>query len=458
MTLSAILGEYAARTCYDDLPNAAVTAAKNSLLDAIGVTLAASGIGEGCGAFVDLARETGGRQESTIIGYRCRVPVADAAFANGAMAHAVDFEDAHDLALVHPNAATVPAALAVAEAAGSVGGKELITALTVGCDLVCRLGLSLEADPALDGWYFPPMLGAFGAAAAAGKLLGLDPRQMVDAFSLTLCQTTCSAELKYSPDSMVRAVRDGFAARAGVVSAQLAAKGVRGFDRPFEGKAGLFALYARNRFNPDLLTADLGRRFEGVNVGFKPWPSCRGTHPHIEAALRIAAKPGFRPDAVTQIFATVNNVNLMLCEPAAQKRRPATAIDAKFSLPFTVATALRHGEVTLDSFTAEALCDEGVLSLAGKLSHQVDPDLGLRQAVQGKLEVHCADGTVYCEAVDQVYGSSERPLSPDDLMAKFIECAAHAATPVPATALDRFVVDVMAIEGINDIGRCIRSL
>jgi 2-methylcitrate dehydratase PrpD len=126
MNESAMLAKYVADTVYEDLPGKAIEMAKMSLLDALGVTLAAGGLCKECSAFVEIATESGGKKESTILGFGERVPAHMAAFANGAMAHALDFEDAHDLALVHPNAPTVPAALATAESAGNLSGKRFI--------------------------------------------------------------------------------------------------------------------------------------------------------------------------------------------------------------------------------------------------------------------------------------------------------------------------------------------
>ena len=229
MSVSKTLAEYVVSTSYNDLPDHVVEMTKKSFLDAMGVTLAAGGLCESCRAFVELALEMEGKQEASIIGYPYKVPTPMAAFANGAMAHALDFEDAHDGALVHSNAAPVPAALALAESIGEVTGKELITALAVGSDVVCRMGLALNENPMEAGWYIPPVLGAFGAAAAAGKMLRLNEKQIVHSFSLTLCQATCSAELRYSPHSDVRAVRDAFGAKTGVLSALLAKKGIMGF-------------------------------------------------------------------------------------------------------------------------------------------------------------------------------------------------------------------------------------
>ena len=147
MNESAALAKYVANSVFEDLPEKAVAMTKMSFLDALGVTLAAGGLCDECSAFVEIALESGGNEESTILGFGKRVPAHMAAFANGAMAHALDFEDAHDLALVHPNAATVPAALAMAESIGHVGGKDFIVALAVGCDIVCRLGLAFQENP-----------------------------------------------------------------------------------------------------------------------------------------------------------------------------------------------------------------------------------------------------------------------------------------------------------------------
>ena len=334
MNESAILAKYVANTVYEDLPEKAVEMTKMSLLDALGVTLAAGGLCEECRAFVEIAMECGGKKESTILGFQAQVPAHMAAFANGAMAHALDFEDSHDLALVHPNAATVPAALAMAESIGKVNGKDFIVCLAVGCDIVCRLGLAFDENPGEYGWYIPPILGSFGATAAAGKLLNLDEAGILDAFSLTLCQSTCSAELRYSPRSDIRSVRDAFAAKTGVLAARLAQKGVKGFDHPLEGKAGLFSLYSNGKYDGMRLIEGLGTRFEGANISFKPWPTCRGTHTYIEAALHILREHALNLNDIADIRVIVSSFNRMLCEPEHVRKAPQTVIDARFSIPF----------------------------------------------------------------------------------------------------------------------------
>jgi len=447
---SLLLARNIADINYDDIPVPAIDAAKKSFLDALGVTLAASTLGEGCQAFVDLALAMEGVQESTILGFGARAPALMAAFANGSMAHALDFEDVHDSAPVHPNAATIPAALAVAESVGDVSGKRFLTAMVLGCDLTCRLGLALKENPLESGWYIPPILGAFGATAAACKLLDPTAEQVVDAFSLTLCQTTCSAELTVSPRSVVRSVRDAFSAKAGVLSALLAQRGVTGFERPIEGEGGLFSLYSRGNYDPMPLTNELGRTFEGANVSVKPWPSCRGTHAYIEAALHILSETSLEPSEVAGIKVVVSPVNKMLCEPQRSKKKPATAIDAKFSIPFVLATALLRGGVRLDHFTPRALADQDVLQMAGKVTYEVDSGLTLKEAVRGFVQIDTGEATL-SRRVDLPLGHPQNPISEETLVSKFMDCAKHSARRISDRKLEEVVELTANLEQVEDV-------
>ena len=457
--LSSALAAFVADTTYDDVPVRSREMAKRCVLDAMGVSLAATGA-EVCRPFRELAIEQGGRPECTLLGSDVRVPAAAAAFANGALAHALDFEDSHDGALLHPNAPTIPAVLAVSEAYGPISGRDVITAVVLGCEVACRMGLAL--DVALDryGWYPPPMIAAFGATAAVGKLLKLDAAQLVDAFSLALCQATCSAELKTSPHSDVRAIRDAFPAQLAVISALLARKGVRGFDRPLEGAAGFFALYARGAYAANVLTDALGERFEIDRISFKPWPSCRGTHAFIEAAQVLSRANDFDTRAIVAIELVGSRINRMLAEPLAQKQRPATAIDAKFSLPFTVAVALQRGTVTLDDFSTAALQDEATLALAARVNYTVSetlPDKGI-ETLRAAMTIRLQDGRSFAIEIAEPLGSERRPVDDDLLIGKFRDCARRASHRPSAESIDAWARQILALEECDDMRPLVRSL
>lgn len=441
--LSRRIARHIAQTRYADLPVTTIAATKASLLDALGVMMAATTLGEGTQAFADLAIATGGPAESTLIGRGQRVPMLMAALANGALAHAIDFEDGHDAAPVHPNAAQIPAALALAQAHGIDDGRRLLTAFAVGCDLSCRLGLALRTDPATLGWYPPPILGAFGALAACASLIELDEREIVDAMSLLLCSTTCSGEMKYAPRSEMRAVRDAFPAQAALQAVLLAKRGVSGFEAPLEGKAGLFALYARGDYDRDRLLDGLGSRFEGDRLTFKAWPSCRGTHAFIEGALAIRAERGGAGASVESIALLGHPVMRMLDEPHAAKRAPATAIDAKFSAPFCVATAWLDGEVTLNSFTPAARTRPALAMLADRISFAVIADADADAIAGGGITVRFTDGSAATRFIAEPLGHPANPIGAHALAAKFRQCAALAVVPPGAAGCDR-IVDAIA--------------
>jgi 2-methylcitrate dehydratase PrpD len=450
--ISLALARFVADARYEDLSPVAARMAKLCLLDAIGVSLAASSLGEGCAAFADLALSPEGAQQCTVFGFGRKAPPEAAALVNGALAHALDFEDSHDGALLHPNAPAVPAALAIAQAWPLASGRELLTALAMGCEISVRLALAVRGSIADYGWYPPPIFAAFGAAAVAAKLLRLSAEQTRDAWSLALCQATCSGEIIYSPGSTVRAIRDAFVARAAVTSALLARNGVRGFDAPFEGRAGFFATYARGAYDPEAVLRGLGGSFEIERISFKPWPSCRGTHAAIEAALACRREAGFDAHAIERVQIRGGRMLRMLCEPGANKRRPATSIDAKFSLPFAAATALLRGRVALEDFSAEALHDPDVLRLAARI--HVDPAADdSPSAIGARLDVRLQDGRTLTHTVATPLGAPSNPMPQDAVVAKFLDCARYAATPIDEEAARTFAEVAMRLEDVVDADR-----
>lgn len=449
------LVHFAAHTNFAQLSANTVAATKRCVLDGIGVSLAASRLGEGCAAFIDMATLAGGGP-ACILGTRLRVPMETAALVNGALAHALDYEDAHDDVLLHPNAPAIPAALAIAQACGGVSGEQFIAAIALGCEVTVRMGRALTTSIAEFGWYPPPVLAAFGATVAASKVLGLDAHQMRDALSILLCQATCSGEIIHSPQSLIRAVRDAFPSRAAVTSALLAQRGVTGFERPLEGDAGFFATFARGHYDQRALIDDLNRPFEIDQISFKPWPSCRGTHAAIEAALHCRADDVTLHRRVQRVVVHGGPMLRMLAEPRAAKARPETAIGAKFSLPFTVAYALVHGRVGLQSFLPEALGDRDVLALASRI--EVDTTASSGSDIGARLQLHMQDGSTREHVIAVPLGSPSHPLAEQDLLTKFQECAQLALEPLDRARAVELAHTLLNLEKVADIGRDLTPL
>jgi 2-methylcitrate dehydratase PrpD len=450
--VSSVLTRHIRTTTWEDLPAEARKVTARAVMDATGVMMAASGLGEGCDAFVELAKLSGGEYgPSTVLGCGFRTSPVMAAFANGAMAHAIDFEDTHDATLVHPHATVVPAALAIAEYLGGVSGREFLTAVAIGADLSCRLALGLTESVEKRGYYFIPMLGAYGAAAAAAKLLGLDENQIEQSLALASCQAVYSDALVAYPPSHLRAVRDAFGAKAGVTAALLARAGVEAFAAPIEGPGGLYANYAKGKYDEARLLDGLGHVFEGANVSFKPWPSCRGTHAHVEAAIELRHRHAISSDDIESIDVKASPFFEILCTPPAAKRRPKTAIDAKFSIPFTVAVALASGTVRLEDFEAAKMNDPALHRLADRTRHTIEPSWTGPQSTRGAVALWLNDGRRFeCEIAEPL-GHPRNPMSREVSAQKFLDCLTHAREPLAADTLTSLTARMGDIAGLADM-------
>jgi 2-methylcitrate dehydratase PrpD len=433
------------------LPHTTLYAAKRVLLDATGVMIGASGAAPETEPFVSLARLSG-EGPSRILGTDMRVPAPAAAFANGAFAHALDFEDAFDLVPGHPNASLVPALLALAQSEGPVDGRQFLASLAIGCDTACRMALALTRRMEEGGWYPPPILGGFGAVAGAARLLGLNADRVRDALSLMLCQVTMPGEIKYSAGTQIRAVREAFPAQAAVQSVLLARDGVRGFEQPLEGRAGFYALYAAGHFDKNTIFDALGERFWIEHLTFKPWPSCRGTHPFIQMALELRQRHGFALEDLVKVTVGIDAIQQMLVEPRQSKCAPSSPIEAKFSIQFATALALARGHVTLDDFTADDLADQHVLRLAAQIEVEVVGQPDWHPGSGGRLAVRLKNGDQFETQVENARGCPAMPMSDADLRDKFITCAAKAAIPLDREAASALADAVMSIEDCEDVG------
>jgi 2-methylcitrate dehydratase PrpD len=445
--LTALLAEHLCRVQYEDLPMSALAATRRSIMDTVGVMLAGSGPAASASKLVRMLAQWGGAPQCTVIGHTLRLPAPHAAFANGAMAHQYDFDDTHDEAVAHPTANSLAAGLAVAEALGDCKGRELLRAMTLANDLVCRFGLAIRGSLYEYAWTRPPIIGIWGATAAAAVLLGLDRERTMWAFGHTLHQTGNTLECLYAPGSDVRGLRDGFSARNGVTAAYMAAAGVRGDTTAIEGRFGLFNAFFRGEYDPDVITAELGRRFEGERVSIKPWPSARETHATIRAVLELRAMHAVAPADVAEVRLHVGQTNLEFCEPAAARRRPQGRMDALSSLPYAVAVALAHGSMPLSAYTADGLQDPTVLALAERVSWQLDEARSLDGTIEGaRVQLRTKSGKTFEHEVRHGAGHPDDPLSEDMLRAKFRDCAVMARRAISDAEIDRLQAAVTLLD------------
>jgi 2-methylcitrate dehydratase PrpD len=411
VSLTLTIAERYLQAAAAGVPRSALDAARISLADALAVMVAATGIEQAIQPFMAYAGASGSGP-STLIGQNAKVSPLFAALANGALAHAIDFEDTFEEGKIHPNASLVPTLLALGESEG-VSGSDVLVALALGCDLSCRVSLALDGDPATRGWYHPPILAGLGATLGAALLLRLDAEGIRNALGLFTLQFMFGDELKRSPKSDLRAVREGFAARAAVDAALLARAGVQAVEAPLEGSSGLFAMLTGKPPKAEAFVT-VGGAFHGPDVGIKRWPSCRGTHNAIVAARAFRVR-GIASADIASVTVQVGAPNDMLFVPRAQRIAPQTAIDGKFSTPFVFASVLESGALTLDSFMPDRLRFPDILALAKRVSMSDEP---VPDDLEAVYTIRTGNGDTFSEVIDAVPVWRTRDISLSDLVPK----------------------------------------
>lgn len=408
-------------TNYAKTPPAAIEAAKKSILDTLGVILAASGTEPAVRALVDLVQESAGRPESSILAFGGKVPAIMAAFANGAMAHSLDFDDQTPWGQ-HASSSIVPAAFAVAERMGGVTGEEMIAAVAAGQDIFARLRCNVGWKK---DWNLSPVIGVFAAVAAAGHLLRLSREEMINAFGIATMQSSGLMELVCGTGGDVRGMYAGFSAKGAVLAVLLAQKGVTGVPTVFEGQYGFFNTYFDSRYDRAAILKDLGKDFKGSGTLYKLWPTVGTAHSHIHAIIGLLNENKLLLDEVKEIRLYVGDYHDLMCRPLEERRAPATLVDAKFSLPFLVAVAAVHRGVQVSHFTEEALKDPRVLAVAQKIVPVGDATLDWKlELPPGRVELEMTDGRTFHKVGTGVPGNSEVPLSWEAIGQKFRDCAA----------------------------------
>lgn len=450
--ISRALARFITETKYEDIPAEVIEVQKQSVLDAVGITMGANTLGDGCKEMVDICTElaAGGKEEATVIGFSEKLPMIAAAMANGSMAHSLDFGDTQMEGGVHSNASSFPAALALAEKLGNISGKEFLTALVVGSETAVRVALAVNVELVKFGFYPPTIYSSYGATAAACRILGLSEEQTENALAFNLCQTTCSAEIVNSTTTVVRSVREGFAVRNAITAALMAEKNLAGFAAPLEGKAGLFNSFARGEVSPERVTADLGKKWYSGKLYFKLWPSCAGTHPDIRALSKIMKENALTADDIEGVHVVVSQRNAMLTNPEELRKAPTNAIIAKFSVPFAVSVMAVKGNVGLGDFLGDAIKDEAVLAFARKFTCETNEDWGTDMALTTEMTVTCYDGRCFFNRQENEDASNVEA-SFEEIKEKMLANASFAKVKKTDEELENICNTVLHLDELEDI-------
>lgn len=439
---------------YEDIPAAVLHVTRTELFDAVGVGLGGRHE-EGVRQLRELAAELGGKGEAVLWGSPLRVPAHDAARANAAMVHALEFDDTFGRGFLHPSAITFPAAFAVADMVGGISGREFLAATTAAIDIACRIAIS--SQPGVDGfsagWHNTTTVGYLSSALLAARLMKLSREQTINAAGIAYHQAAGNSQ-SHIDGALTKRLGPGFASSAGILAARLAAKGVTGPAGVLEGKKGWWQLYHKGNYSRALLLDGLGKDFPAVEMSYKPWPSCRGSHTSADAALQLVRREGLRADQVERILIRNSPVEWpFLSNPIERKRRPQSTVEAQFSIPWVVACAIVDGKVAIGHFAPDALKRPDILALTARIDTVSDDSLVNPRGGPGQveIEVRTRGGKVLRQHVAAAKGDPATPMSAAETDAKFADCIAHAGmSPEQGAALRQAL---KSIDGIADVSR-----
>ena len=447
MGVTSVLSAFCANIRLEKLPPEVVNRARFLVLDHVGNIVRARHDAESTDSFVNTVRAMGmANGNFGVFGDSARYTPAGAAFLNGALAHSLDFDDTHAAGSLHPGAPVIPAALAAGEMVGA-SGADVLAGIIAGYEVTCRVALALPAGEHYDRGFHPTATcGAFGAAAAAARVFGLDADGVAGAMGTVLSQAAGSLQF-LANGAWTKRSQVGWAAVNGLMAATLVREGFKGASEALEGKHGFMRAYAPNP-TPERAVQDLGAVFELMNTAVKPYPSCRYGHAGIDAALALRAANDLLPEEITAIRLGLPRSGMLLVgEPAEKKANPLNVVDGQFSGPFVISAALATGAMGWDSY--KLLNDPVIRRLLPKVACGFDPEIEAEfpANMSGKLTIE-ARGRVFEQKVVVPKGEPSNFLSENELRAKF-----HGLTDsvLGADRAAKLADAVLGIDRSNDI-------
>lgn len=412
-TRSGLIADWIVGLDLGDVPEAARVAVEDTVIDTVGLTVAA--LETDYGLAVRQAFAAPG--DCTVWGLEQGFDAPGAAVVNGTCGHGEDYDNTFEGCPVHSGVVIVPALFAAGESM-NLAAADVAKGMVVGIEIANRLGMVSGKAVHSAGFHPTAILGTMGAAAGVAAAMGQDARQIRD--TLGVAASMASGIIEYLADgSWTKRMHAGWAAQSGIRAARMGAAGFRGPQTVFEGVHGLFAAFAPS-IEPDFapLTDNLGRHWEAARVAFKPYACGTMTQPFIDCAVRLKHR-GVDPADIVSITCEVGEGTVhRLWEPLELKRRPPTAYAAKFSSPYTVAAGLLHGGAGLAEFTDAAVQDPRALELASKVGYIINPDDEYPRNYTGHVRAELRDGTVVEERQGQMRGGTKEPMTREDILQK----------------------------------------
>jgi 2-methylcitrate dehydratase PrpD len=438
--VTKILASYIVSARYEDLPAEVRKEGLRTLLNWVGVAVGGSHH-ETIDIAVDALKPFSGPSQASILGRRERFDVMNAAFINGVSSHIFDYDDTHLKTIIHPAGPVMSAILALAEYR-PVDGRAFLNALVLGVETECRIGNAVYPDHYDRGWHITGTAGVFGAAASAGKLLGLSEKQMIWAIGLAASQPV---GLRESFGSMNKSFNPGRAASNGLFAAFLASKNYTSSDKMIEAKRG-WANTISTKQDYNKITEGLGEHYEALLNTYKPFACGIVMHPAIDAAIQLRNQYQIKPDQIDAINLRVNPLVLEL----TGKKTPTTGLEGKFSIYHAVAVAILEGAAGEKQFSDRAVQDPIIVALRTRVVPVVDSTVKPEQV---EMSMTLKDGRQLEKSIQHAIGSLEAPMSDHDLETKFTDLAEGILKPEQIRKLIGLCWDVEKLSSAGDIAK-----
>ena len=455
----------------EDVPPPIALRARHLMLDALGCALASrreeyatrfhAAVRDLAGASMN-SPDAATRSGCGVIGYAARLPMRDAAMLNGVLAHGLDYDDTHMAGVIHLTVSVLPAVLALGSDR-NLSGSQVLTAYIAGLEAGARIASVVKSGLHAHGFHPTGVAGAFASTLAAGKLIGLNLDQLVQAQGIAL--SLASGSLQFIEDgSWTKRLHPGWAAQAGITAAVMASHGIVAPCAPYEGRFGFYRIYLGQdehaQIDPALALAGLYdadsdaprvTNWELENIAVKPFPMCHFVHASIDAAIALRVQ-GVNAAEVHAIEVHVPaGVIPAVCEPQVNKRRPQSDYDARFSLPYAVASGLLRGRLGLAELAPVAYRDPAACALMDRVSYVIDPASTFPQHYTGEVRVTLNDGRTLTHRESINRGHAERPLSNHDVIEKYRANATLNFSAAHAGAVHRSVLALDELKSIRTL-------
>ena len=437
------LARFAHETTFDQLPPALVRHEKDLSLDTFGVGIAGAAA-PGCSVLLAWARENGGCPQSTVFIYGDKLPAINAGMVNSTFFQALDFDETHDTAILHTHCSCLSAALAASEWNGGCSGKEFLTAVALGAEVMGRIGRCVHSRPTFAR---TGALAGFAAAITAGKLLGLTLEQLEHALGIVLPQA--SGTLQSNIDgALVKRMHPAFGVRAALFACDMARRGITGAKGVLEGKFGYMNLFENGDYDRENMLHGLGKDWDALHLGFKAHPCSRDSAGALEAGIELF-KRGIRADDVVRAEVT------MPLSPFEVSGKPYADISGNrvveciLNGAWAASVGLAHGKSDLDDFSEPGVNNPELDALAKKIDVSVDSEVKPNSMTPVTMTVHLKDGRTERAVCKALLGSVENPMSQEKLEEKFRMCAAHAPISPRTGAIEQLMDCVRNLDSLS---------